>query len=62
MDSDEDLKIVLEKLVRDDIILELTKGKNGDCEFILGSKSYQTVIGCNDLGFWLISQTEKQKK
>lgn len=56
---DDDLKIALDKLKDDGLDLKVMETNTGDNYFVIRSKSLETKIGVNDLGFWLIEQVTK---
>ncbi len=56
---DNDFKIALDKLKGDGIELKIVETNKGDNYFIIRSKSLETKIGVNDLGFWLVEQVTK---
>jgi len=51
---DEDLKKALSNLKDDGVIVRLEQ-PTPDNKIIILTKNYKTIIGCNELGFWLIS-------
>lgn len=57
---EENLIQALKNLERDGVEIECREAKGGDCEFTFLTKTYKTVIGCNDLGFWLVSQIKRR--
>ncbi len=56
---DEDLRKALGELENDEVMVRLEQ-PTPDNKIIILTQNYKTVIGCNELGFWLISHGERE--
>ena len=55
----EDLRKALGNLKDDGVIVQLEQ-PTPDNKIIILTQNYKTVIGCNELGFWLINHGFKE--